>query len=180
MMNGANLVWVVFQQHAPRRRNQAFVIKTKILHAPPHCFRGNHAPESGAEERLSAASKFKPRRYLTASRLWLRRLAALGEAMEHANSGKKMLGGLAQAGCPASKEPHGITGGGLPTVYQAAFWAAREGLKVVPDLSMALRGITGITGHYGITALRGITHQVITGTAITGRFDYGDYGDRLR
>jgi len=29
------------------------------------------------------------------------------------------------------------TGGGLPTVYQAAFWSAREGLKVVPDLSMA-------------------------------------------
>jgi hypothetical protein len=33
------------------------------------------------EERLSAASKFKPRCYLTASSLWLRYLAALGEAI---------------------------------------------------------------------------------------------------
>jgi predicted nucleic acid-binding protein len=28
-------------------------------------------------------------------------------------------------------------GGGLPTVFQAVFWAARDGLKRVPDLSMA-------------------------------------------
>src|SRR5208283_3299577 len=28
-------------------------------------------------------------------------------------------------------------GGGTPTVYQGAFWAARAGLKSVPDLSMA-------------------------------------------
>jgi hypothetical protein len=33
--NGANLVWVVFQRHAQRRRNQALVIKTAVVHALP-------------------------------------------------------------------------------------------------------------------------------------------------
>ena len=35
-------------------------------------------------------------------------------------------------------EPHhDCLRGGLPTVYQAVFWVAREELNVVPDLSIA-------------------------------------------
>jgi hypothetical protein len=33
--------------------------------------------------------------------------------------------------------PWALPGGGLPTVYQAVFWVAREELNVVPDLSIA-------------------------------------------
>jgi hypothetical protein len=69
------------------------------------------------------ASRFKLRRYLTASSLWLRQLAALGEAIEHANSGKEMLGGVAQAGCPASKEPHvPPTNAHVPTPVGTGNW----------------------------------------------------------